>query len=387
MKSKLEFRILFIVLMIIPMFTGRIKDFTFGLVILISALLLIKKLKNDNLNLSLKKEDIFARIFIAAILIIIYSFFNSFYNGFSSNVLERLIQLIACLVVLLVSSEYIWTKNDYKFCLNVIRIIILICVAMWPLSGFRDNYFNGFLFTRGNALGGALFCYMGIYLCLPKYKFIDKIILCMALFLMYLANSRSSLLAFIIFITLRYLFTRKKIKKYKMLFPISILTFTLFPAFYMFLFNSNFRSQLDSFSWKYFRKRFFSGRQHLWGSIIELIKKKPLIGYGLDAIPQHYLGTVENSSHNWYFQILFQMGIIGYAFMINILNVIWKSLIELKTNFISLSCSAFLIGTLFWQCFEVTLTQNNISIGILVWFVIGMGVNKNLISFSNDSTN
>ena len=93
--------------------------------------------------------------------------------------------------------------------------------------------------------------------------------------------------------------------------------------------------------------------------------------------PEKILG-IGRSSHNWYIQILLQVGIIGYLFTINIINIIWKYLNKMKNNFTSLSTSGFIIGMLVWQCFEVAITQNNIPVGILAWFVMGIGINHNL---------
>lgn len=384
MKQEIKLKILFIILIIIPMVNSNIKNVLFVLVIALGAYGVIQSLKKRNLVLTFKKEDISGRIFIGVLLLFGYSVFNIILNGVNYIVFERLIQLIACLIVLLFVAEYEWTKKDYNFCIAIIRIVIIICILLWGASGLETNTYKA-MFTTGNALGAALFSYMGIYLAIPrKYSYIDKLIILFGIILMYFANSRSCLGALLIFIVLRYLFTRKKWIKKNWLFYTCIILFSLFPILYVWLYNSNYRIVINDFSRRYFRKNFFSGRQNIWDGLFELIKQNILIGYGFDGNPEKLLG-VSLSSHNWYVQILLQMGIIGYIFMINILRAIWKTLNSLKDSFISLSTCAFFIGVLFWQCFEVAITQNNIPVGILIWFILGMGINNNLIKLCEEN--
>ena len=377
MLKRSEFRLLFLTLILLPILRGSIRNVLFGIVILVGTHFVLADIKSKEYKISLKKEDIEARILIAAAILMVYSCLNIILNGFSYSVLERIIQLYACLVVLLATSIYQWEKKDYSFCINIIRISILACVVMWPISGFKTNYFNG-IFTLGNSLGGALFCYMGIYLAIDrKHNLLDKIIIILTFVLMYFSNSRSAMISLLIFILFRYLFTKKIIQNKKIILYVLILAFTLFPILYIGLFESEFRKVLNDFSWKYFRKNFFSGRQVLWSPIIEAIKNKIFLGYGLDMAPEKIIG-VGRSSHNWYIQILLQVGIVGYLLTINIIRIVWNSLRQMKNNFNSLSAAGFIIGTLLWQCFEVAITQNNIPIGILVWFVMGMGINSSL---------
>lgn len=115
----------------------------------------------------------------------------------------------------------------------------------------------------------------------------------------------------------------------------------------------------------------------MWSPIIEAIENKIFLGYGLDMAPEKLVG-MGRSSHNWYIQILLQVGIVGYLLTINIIRIVWNGLRQMKNNFNSLSVAGFIIGMLLWQCFEVAITQNNIPIGILVWFVMGMGINSSL---------
>ena len=384
MLKKLEFRLLFVILILLPIVRGSLRNILFGILIMLGTVFIMIDIKNKEYKLSLKKKDIEARIIIAFTLLIAYSCFSVILNGFSYSVLERIMQLYACLILLLATSIWEFDEKDYNFFINVIRIVILLCFIMWPISGFKTSSFKG-IYTSSNTLGGVLFCYMGIYLAINrKYSWIDKIMIALSLVLMYFSNSRASLIAFAIFVIFRYLFTRNIIKNRNIILYILIFAFTIFPIIYVGLYQSEFRKILNEFSRKYFRKNFFSGRQVLWAPIIDAIKEKLLLGYGLDMAPEKILG-IGRSSHNWYIQTLLQVGIIGYLLTINIIRIVWNALQKFKDNFTSLSVAGFIIGMLLWQCFEVVLTQNNIQVGLLVWFVMGIGVNNSLAKLNNNN--
>ncbi len=381
MLRRLEFKILFLTLILLPILKGGMRTILFGIAIIIGSHFIISDLVNKKYKLSLKKEDIQGRLLISSIILIAYFCINVVLNGFSYSVLERIIQLYACLSVLIVSSIYEWSEKDYKFCINVIRIVMLSCLFLYPMLSNNKNYYSG-IYTSGNSLGGVIFCYLGIYLAINrKYSMIDKFIILSSLILMYLSKCRATLIALVLFIILRYFFTRKIVNKKKLLLYSLIIFLTVFPVIYVNIYNSDFRIVLNNLSRNLFNKNFFSGRQITWEYLIEAIENNILIGYGLDMAPETITG-LHLSSHNWYIQILLQVGLIGYLLIINILHIIWSVLNIKKESFTSLSVSAFMIGMLVWQCFEVVLTQNNIYIGISIWFVLGMGINTYIEKFN-----
>lgn len=375
MPNKINYlRALMIFILVTPFFEGVVQNFFFLLITLVSTLIFINYLRNTNFKISMSNKDITAKLFISGLLIVSYAAINMIINGYSTDALIRLLQLYVSFTVLLASSKYMWNISDYKFIIKAIQIIVVVCIVLWPLSGFIMNYYNA-LFTRGNALGGALFCYMGIYLSIPrKYSKWDKIIIALMLLLMYFANSRSAMVSMVVFLLIRFLFLRHKNWNRKYIILVLVTIFTIFPYVYMMLYQSSFKDSLDAFSWLFLRKRFFSGRQYFWGILIEYINNKFLLGYGLGVTPETLLG-ITYSSHNWYLQILLQMGLIGFLLLVNVLRNIWNTLSKLGSK-ISANASAFIVGVLIWQCFEVSLTQNNYSIGILTWLVMGMGLNQ-----------
>lgn len=83
-----------------------------------------------------------------------------------------------------------------------------------------------------------------------------------------------------------------------------------------------------------------SGRVYIWTYMLDLIKERPLTGYGLDSLMynfQHYnidaranLETetvVVDKPHNMYMGVLYGTGIVGFiAFMVLVLTVTWVAI-------------------------------------------------------------
>lgn len=97
------------------------------------------------------------------------------------------------------------------------------------------------------------------------------------------------------------------------------------------------------------------------------------MGYGLHMTPEKMMGGTW-SAHNWYIQILIQMGFTGFILMIGMMGIIWSALCKLSGSKVARNTAAFMLAVLVWQCFEVSITQNNFTIGIVVWLVMGMGI-------------
>lgn len=117
-------------------------------------------------------------------------------------------------------------------------------------------------------------------------------------------------------------------------------------------------------------KNLESGRQIIWGYIMERFYVNPFLGYGIGNMPESYSNIYHRfdglSAHNYFLQIAYQSGLVGVGLIIFTLSNLYLYLIKVKTA-ASLSSSAFLIAIFIHQSFEVSLTQNNFSIGILLW--------------------
>ena len=133
--------------------------------------------------------------------------------------------------------------------------------------------------------------------------------------------------------------------------------------------NTPLGTSLELLSRLIFKKNFFSGRHIIWSRIEALILQSPFIGYGLDATPGMFYNTLF-SSHNFWLQTSLQSGLIGMVIVVVLyLNAIYASYYPgSKEWYLVVSFGA---AYMIHECFEVSLTQNNFCLGILVWFFLG----------------
>lgn len=137
-------------------------------------------------------------------------------------------------------------------------------------------------------------------------------------------------------------------------------------------------ADLEELVFEYTGKRLLSGREEIWPTLIEAILAQPLLGYGPGMVasefaPSHFYGL---SAHNLYLQVGLQVGLVGLALVLLLLQSIWGIFWRGRTDATVRLAGAFFIATLTHQMFEVALTQNNLSVGLIQWTIIGIGASK-----------
>ena len=65
-----------------------------------------------------------------------------------------------------------------------------------------------------------------------------------------------------------------------------------------------------------------------------------------------------------------------------ILYYILNNLVSIPITIFSITFMCFLFFILLHECFEISLTQNLLYIGLMMWFLLGLGLNHN---FNTDS--
>ncbi|OIU67788.1 hypothetical protein BHE18_12490 [Rossellomorea aquimaris] len=138
--------------------------------------------------------------------------------------------------------------------------------------------------------------------------------------------------------------------------------------------------------WKYFPyfenlmleytgKSIMSGRDDIWRPVIAAINEQPWFGYGPGTLPIDVTG-IDLSTHNLYLQIALQNGYLGLLVFIILLLYFWIIFYRnLKDKTVRLVAS-FFIAILIHQSFEIALTQNQLSIGLMQWFIISVGISQ-----------
>jgi len=129
---------------------------------------------------------------------------------------------------------------------------------------------------------------------------------------------------------------------------------------------------LDTYSLQFTGKSIYTGRAEMWVGLREYIEQRPLVGWGTGVTPEDLTGS-SLSAHNGYIQLWLQLGIDGLVLQIMLLIALLVWLFK-RHNHVSRVALAVLSGMIVHEIFEVTLIQNNTSLTILTWLVIGMGV-------------
>jgi O-antigen ligase len=109
-------------------------------------------------------------------------------------------------------------------------------------------------------------------------------------------------------------------------------------------------------------KNIESGRERIWPMLLELIAQRPWLGYGAGALPSN-LTTLELSSHNYYIQILLQVGTLGLMSIGLLLAEVWNLFLRSRHSLTTRIAGSFFAGMVIHQNFEVSLTQNNMALG------------------------
>lgn len=127
-------------------------------------------------------------------------------------------------------------------------------------------------------------------------------------------------------------------------------------------------------------KSIMSGRADIWGRLSNLIDLRPTFGFGPNTVATDVIGR-NASSHNLYINMALQTGYLGLIIFIFILFTIFMKYVYRGQNkLVRLSAAGF-IAILAHQLFEITLVQNQLSIGLFQWVVIATGAGMTLKNY------
>jgi O-antigen ligase len=121
----------------------------------------------------------------------------------------------------------------------------------------------------------------------------------------------------------------------------------------------------------------FSTRSLVWQPIIDVISAKPLLGQG-PGIDIAEVIDARLSAHSLYLQVTAQVGLVGLTALLVLLHWIWSTLWTGRFDPVVRVAGAVFIAMLLHQAFEVSLTQNNLAIGMIVWLIAAIGISRSL---------
>lgn len=265
-------------------------------------------------------------------------------------------------------------KWIYIFDVGAVVYLVVIMNHYLRLEDKSKSY--SFVFNNPNYLG--LVCTLMMFLCLIAYG-ISKgkrylVYMLPLVWIVSLSRGRTSLLALgalIITYLLWRLITKYRGIYYAFLILI-ILAIILVTVFYPLLSKLPIFQELNKRMFEATGKRLFSGRQRIWLQSLDLIIKKPLLGYGMgEGLESLTEGTL--SIHNIYLQLLLQGGMVLLSLFVTLISWIWRRLyLSANSNLVQIGV-ACLVGILVIGTFELTLLGQSISLGITQWFIMGIG--------------
>ena len=310
-----------------------------------------------------------------------YLIFCWLMNG--GDAVERLIQTALYLSTVITLSRFNWTDDCLKMLRHVLVGLMTICLLYWAAFSRVTNYYSAF-YAHGNGFANiVLASFVYLVLTLPivnrgkKLRFVTLAPLLLSVVLMLLSNSRSAILSLCTFLLalglLRLIGKKRQIRRSALaLFGLVFFCALLFVVVYPSLLGTELGLKLELLSREYLNKNFFSGRQQVWQMILQAVEGNELFGLGLGMVPANIYDTTF-SSHNLYLQTILQSGVVGLLLVVSVLLLLLKR-VSRRVSWPNCVGAAFIICLLVHECFEVALTQNNFTYGLMYWAIIAISI-------------
>lgn len=214
-------------------------------------------------------------------------------------------------------------------------------------------------------------------------------IFCMAacLVLVLASHSRGTLLDIVVFAGMRlcWPFISRTKFRYWSTIAFFLLSGILLVPLYVLLSFTAFGSSLNYTFTHYTGIGLFSGRNFVWPAYIYLISMRPMLGYGfgdtmgmllrMAGLPPDYLGL---SAHNLYLMTASQIGVLGVATLLFFFGTVWGCLFRSRHSKAGAIAGSIFITMLVNEMFEVSFTQVNMYVILMVWCLIGFGIQSRL---------
>ncbi|WEN69651.1 O-antigen ligase family protein [Staphylococcus sp. NRL 16/872] len=313
-------------------------------------------------------------ILLLTIFYIVISLISS-QIGLGNKGLTNTFEFVACIGVYLYFSNSDWNEKVILMFYRISIIFVSLHFLIWVGKGFGRQFSS--IYPNSNILGPFMF--IAIYFILmriftTKKRLIPYVFLFLALLLLLASDTRSVLLSMLIGLSIYLIWN--KIIKYK---AVSVITFILIMVIFgsiVFLYPKlpkwSQYGKLEAWMLEHTGKSIMSGRADIWGRLNNLIDIRPIFGFGPNTVATDVIGR-NASSHNLYVNMALQIGYLGLLIFILILFVIFMRYVSKGHNqLVRLAVAAF-IAILAHQLFEITLVQNQLSIGLIQWLVIATG--------------
>ncbi|WP_204206528.1 O-antigen ligase family protein [Mammaliicoccus sciuri] len=339
-------------------------------IVLTNLLFIIKKIRNKKIEKIYLLFLLYVTGFVVSALITIQ--LNIFEIG-----LNNIVQFCACMGIFFYFSSIDWSHVKINCAWITSLIFAFIHFIIWLGEGFPSQFKS--IYPNSNLVGAYMF--IVIFFFVLRFKIITtskllKYSILIPIILLWASDTRSVLLSLlislIIYIIYPYLRKSKFIGNALFLIFMAIMLSIVF--LYPLLPRWKYFNALENWMLENMGKSLMSGRSEIWTKIGYFIYQKPFFGYGPDKVASDFIG-MKASTHNLYLNIVLQVGIIGLLLFFLILYTIFIKSYMQNTLHSRIGIS-FFIGILIHQLFEVTLIQNQLSVGIFQWIIIALCLSK-----------
>jgi hypothetical protein len=328
----------------------------------------------------------YRNIYLGFILLAgIYLFSHLYNKNFAQN--KELFVLFQILIYIFTLMKINWTSIHLRFIGHISNIIIIMFFLHWVNQNFIFKRYEG-IFSNPNVFAVFLFSilYFQIVNIKSKTSF-NRIYFTLGsilnVLLIFMTNSRTVLLSIIvIFVSFSIL---KYSKVFSKLFFILLSGNFVFFSIYVFLAKSSIADTINKISYKFTNKYFFSGREVIWREVVDYGITSPLIGHKVGIGVQEYIPNAHYYHvHNQYLQIFIESGLLGLLCFILLLFLIWNQYLNnLHSHYVKWS-ACFFLGLLVYQNTEMSLFFNLLTIGLIQWLIISIGVSMSINEHNPD---
>lgn len=293
-------------------------------------------------------------------------------NNFNVRSFITIFQFITLIGFFVFFSLVEWTPKRLKFIRRTSLMFILLHFGVWIIQGTPEMFSS--VYPNANLIGSYIFL-MIYFISLENKNKTNLLFLTISILLIHASGARSVYVAMIATLIVYIIWPYISKYRHRMLTFITLYLSGLMAFVFIYpqlIYFNNFQ-QINMWVLEYTGKNIYSGREVIWSYLLESIIDRPLLGHGTGVLPRDVL-DLGLSAHNLYLQVALQNGFIGLFFLLLLFVFIWMIFAKNRKNKIVRLSAAFFVGILMYQSFEVSLTQNQLSLGIMQWLILAIGI-------------
>lgn len=288
-----------------------------------------------------------------------------------------LYQFFSVVLFFSLAASMRWDRGALGFAVGAMSLIVWFHFALLAAGGFHGS-FKGF-FTNSNALGAYMALMLFFFAVMVRHGrrklyWLLAAVMCGAIG--YFTETRSVWLLLVtacVFFAGWNFISKSKLRFYATfgLLLAGVLSFIfLYPRLALL---DNFKTY-NMLMYEYTGKLLLSGREDIWVYLVDRLRDSPWVGFGAGTGPESFAEFTDKvSAHNLYLQIALQTGVLGLCAFLAVLLAVWRLFWNGRDRFVVRLSACFFAAILVHQSFEVTLTQNNMALGLFQWWIAAIG--------------